>query len=364
MNYMDELQTYWLYGVTAIISLLFCWHSERTDKKRGLVAAATLLIFVSGFRAYSVGVDTSLYKTGIEYFFERGEVSWNSSFAYGYGVFTRFLLNFYNDYTFVLLVQATITHGLILARFWDFRKRCSLTFMLFAYICTTYFYTLCIICQYVAVALVFWGSRYADKGMILPYVIVIMIASCLHVSALVALVDVAMRLVKLRGVSPLKALLQVLALMCICIIGMYGAGLFSDRYSSYARISSSIGLMVFAQIFVLVACLLACGYFANKVSVDNLSLRNDLESCAPYALRLYFLGLLLSAASYVVANAGRIAYYFTIYGCVCFGAMAKYSTKSRTRLLCAIFLVAWLIAYCSYTCFINSALGIVPYSFV
>lgn len=38
------------------------------------------------------------------------------------------------------------------------------------------------------------------------------------------------------------------------------------------------------------------------------------RSCAPYALRLYSLGLLLSAASYVIANAGRIAYYFTIYG--------------------------------------------------
>ena len=71
---------------------------------------------------------------------------------------------------------------------------------------------------------------------------------------------------------------------------------------------------------------------------DNLSLRNDLESCAPYALRLYSLGLLLSAASYVIANAGRIAYYFTIYGCVCFGAMAKHSTKSRSRLLCACLL--------------------------
>lgn len=361
---MDELQTYWLYGATAIVSLLFCWYSERTNKKRGLVAAAILLIFVSGFRAYSVGVDTSLYKTGIEYFCERGEVLWSSSFAYGYGVFTRFLLTLNKDYTFVLVAQAAITHGLILARFWDLRKRCSLTFMLFAYICTTYFYTFCIICQYVAVALVFWGSRYADRGKILPYTIVIIFASCLHVSALVALIDVAMRLVKLRGVSPLKALLQVLALVCICVVGMYGAGLFSDRYSSYVGNSSSVGLMVFVQIFVLLVCLLACGYFAKKRSVDNLSLRNDLESCAPYALRLYSLGLLLSAASYVIANAGRIAYYFTIYGCVCFGAMAKHSTKSRSRLLCAIFLVAWLVAYCSYACFINSALGIVPYSFV
>lgn len=361
---MDELQTYLLYAVTAIVSLLFCWYSERTDKKRGLVAAAILLIFVSGFRAYSVGVDTSLYKTGIEYFFERGEVLWSSNFAYGYGVFTRFLLYFINDYTFVLVVQAAITHGLILTRFWDLRKRCSLTFMLFAFICTTYFYTLCIICQYVAIALVFWGSRFADKGKILPYAIIIIFASCLHVSALVALVDVAMRLVKFKGVSPLKALLKAFALVCICVAGLYAAGLLSDRYSSYAGNSSSVGLMVFVQIFVLVTCLLACGYFANKMSDDIFSLRNDLESCAPYALRLYFIGLLLSAASYVIANAGRIAYYFTIYGCVCFGAMAKHSTKLRSRLLCAIFLVAWLVAYCSYTCFINSALGIVPYSFV
>lgn len=361
---MDELQTYCLYGAVATISLLLCWYSEKTSKKLGLVAAAVLLVFVSGFRAYSVGVDTSLYKTGVEFFFERGEVLWSSSFAYGYGVFTRSLLSLNNDYTFVLLTQAAITNGLILARFWDLREKCSLTFMLLVYLCTAYFYTLCIICQYVAIALVFWGSRYADKGRILLYVLLIVLASCLHISALIALVDVAMRLLKFKGKSPLRVLSRVLALACICLVGLYGAGLFSDRYSSYAGNTSSVGLMVFVQVFVLIASLFICGYFAKKGSVDVFSLRDDLKSCAPYALRLYFLGLVLSAASYVIANAGRMAYYFTIYGCVCFGAMAKRSTESRPRFFCAVFLAAWLVVYCVYTCFVNSALGIVPYSFV
>lgn len=361
---MDELQTYLLYGGMAAICMLLCWYSEKTGKSRGLAAAVIVLTAASGFRAYSVGVDTSLYQTGVEYFYERGEVLWSCNFAYGYGVFSRFILSLNHDYTFLLIVQAAITNGLILARFWDFRDKCSLTFMVFVYIGTIYFVTLCIICQYVAVALVFWGSRYADRGKILPYAIVILIASFLHVSALIALVDVAMRLLRVKGVPPLRALLRILAIACMLVAGLYGAGLLSDRYSAYASNTSSAGLMVFAQVFILVAGLFICGYFAKRNSVENVSLRDELKECSPYALRLYSLGLLLSAASYVVANAGRIAYYFTIYGCICFGAMAKHSTTSRSRFLCALFLIVWNVLYCIYACFINSALGIVPYSFI
>lgn len=361
---MEDLQTYCLYGGASAFSLLLCWYSEKTGKRRGLFAAALILIIVAGFRSYSVGVDTSLYKTGVEYFYYNNEVLWSCNFSYGYGIFAKFLLSLNFNYTFLLIVQAAITNGLILARFWDFRGTCSLTFMLFIYICTAYFVTLCIMCQYIAVALVFWGSRFADKGRTASYLIAIMVAATLHISALIALIDVAMRLTRIKGISPIRALLRILALACVFVTGLYGIGLLLDRYATYSSNISSVGFMVFAQAAVLLISLLACDYFAKEQSTGTLSLKNDLRACAPYALRLYSLGLLLGAASYVIANAGRISYYFSIYGCVCFGAMAKYSSVSRSRFLCSIFLIVWHVAYCIYACFINPALGIVPYSFV
>ncbi len=93
-------------------------------------------------------------------------------------------------------------------------------------------------------------------------------------------------------------------------------------------------------------------------------MRAELAHAAPYAVRLYTVGLLLSAASYVIVNAGRIAYYFTLYGAVCFGAAAKHASTSKSRLACAILIFGWLVTYGVYTYFLHEGLGIVPYSFV
>ena len=332
---MTVIQSYLFYGLLALASLLFAWYSERSGKKRGLVLCALLLIAVAGFRAYDVGIDTLPYKNGIEYFFETGRVSWEASFSYGYGLLTSYLLGISN-YTFVLLAQAAITNGLILARFWDFKDTASLTFMVMVYISTAYFVSFCIICQYVAVALVFYGSRFADKGRPFVYCMFIVAAAALHTSALIAFVDIALRYFRLKGSSPIGLLLRLAA----------------------------IAVMVAVQIAVFVTALLVCGYFSGKESTHSFNLKKELSLGAPYVVRLYSLGLILSAGSYVIANAGRIAYYFTIYGTVCFGAFAKHSTKSKSRLACSVVLFGWFIAYCIYAVFINGSLGIIPFSFI
>lgn len=360
---MTVIQSYIFYGLLVLASLLLAWYSERSGKKRGLVLCALLLIVVAGFRAYDVGIDTLPYKNGIEYFFETGQVSWETSFSYGYGLLTSYLLGISN-YTFVLLAQAAITNGLILARFWDFKDTASLTFMVLVYISTAYFVSFCIICQYVAIALVFYGSRFADKGRPFVYCMFIVAAAALHTSALIAFVDIALRYFRLKGSSPIGLLLRLTAIAVAPVAIAFIGKAFFARYASYGANASSVGLMVAVQIAVFVTALLVCGYFFGKDGTDSFNLKTELSLGAPYVVRLYSFGLILSAGSYVIANAGRIAYYFTIYGAVCFGAIAKHSTKSKSRLACSMVLFSWFTAYCIYAVFINGSLGIVPFSFV
>ena len=425
---MTAAQTYLFYAAVCIVCLLCAWHAERNGMRRGLVLCALILTGVAGFRAFDVGIDTLPYKAGIEYFHAYGRVNWMTSFSHGYGVFASLLLGASGSYSFVLLAQAAITNGLVLARFWDLRHTCSLTCMVLTYLGTAYFVTLCITCQYVAIALVFYGSRFADTGRPVIYALFIVAASALHTSALIAFADIGLRYCSFKGASPLGLVVRLFALAASPIAAIAVWRTLAERYASYAGNESSLGLMVFAQMAVFVVVLLVSGYFAREGSrrrgtgrggggrivggraledrdvsgrrgpclgadvaglderrcvrgadgrrvgslaaadpsdaAQNGSMRAELAHAAPYAVRLYAVGLLLSAASYVIANAGRIAYYFTLYGAVCFGAAAKHASTSKSRLACAILIFGWLVAYAVYTYFLHEGLGIVPYAFV
>lgn len=362
---MTVVETGLFYIGTAIISLFLCRQSEVTGKKLGIVLSAAALIFLSGLRAHTVGVDTMLYKAGVEYFFHNNQISWQYSFSIGYGIFTKLVLSVWNNYSFLLLIQAAITNGLILARFWDYRDVASLSFMLFVYLCTMYYMTLCIICQYLAVAIAFYFSRYLDRGKPLVYCVALVLASAIHISALIGLVPLVLRFFKFKGVSNLRFLAQTAMLLLIPLVAMFVAGQMSSRYSGYfsdSEYASSIGFMVFAQVFVYLFSLLGCGYFSKEGSKEA-QIRKRIKDGAPFSLFMYSIGILLNAASYVVAPAGRMAYYFTIFGPVVFGSLVKGCSRSKLCWVCAMLLVVWYVAYGIYTFFFHSSLGIFPYSF-
>ena len=81
-------------------------------------------------------------------------------------------------------------------------------------------------------------------------------------------------------------------------------------------------------------------------------------------LVFYALGILASASSYVIANAGRIAYYFTVLGPVIFGGFVKDARKIKARFCLGCFLVVWFLFYAFYAYLLHTGLGIESYSFV
>lgn len=364
---MSMLETSVFYVLAMVLSLLFCWMSEYTGKKLGIVLSALVLILVSGLRADTVGIDTGWYKEGVEFFFQYGQISWQHSFALGYGIFTKTVLSFWNNYSFLLFVQALITNGLIIARLWDYREVASLTFMLLIYLCTMYLMTLCIVCQYIAIAIVFYFSRYLDKNKPVIFLVAVLLASTVHISALVGLIPLILKLFRFKGVSSLRAIIQAVFIVFIPFIGIFAIQMMSARYAGYSTnsvYSSSLGFMVFAQTFVFITALFVSGFFEKtEQSVQKPSLRQALKLQAPNSVPLYFLGLLLAASSYIVANAGRISYYFTIFGTIVFGAIAKEASRSRPCFIISFLLVIWFVAYAAYTFFISSGLGIFPYAF-
>lgn len=363
---MTILETRVYYILIAACSLFLCWQSEKTGRKWGALLAVLILSLVAGLRAHNVGVDTLLYKHGVEYFFLNNEISWQYSFSYGYGVFSKAILSLWNNYTFLLLVQSLMTNGLVMARLWDYRKEGSITFMLMVYLCTTYLMTLCIIVQHLAVAIVFYFSRYLNRGKPFIYCLGVLFASCLHASALVAIIPLLIRLMNFKKNTTGKSLIQAIALVLLTMLTVIVVNLLVENYSNYdnkAR-QSTVGLMVVAQVVVFITTLILCSFDTRIGSGrENLSIIQRIREGAPNALPLYVLSFPLSAASYVIDNAGRISYYFSIYGAPCYGIAVKHANKSKSVLLCSLILVLWFTVYAIYVFFLHDGLGIFPYAF-
>lgn len=352
------------YLLVGILSTLLASLSERRSRPVGLILSGALLSFVGGFRAYSVGVDTELYRQGIDYFVSTGQLWWRNSFSYGYGLFVRSIFDVVPSYTAILVVQAVLTNGLILARLWDYRRSCRLGFAAFVYYFTIYPMTLCLSRQLLAVAIVFFGSRWLDDSRIVRYCMVVLLSAMVHVSAVVGLLAVPISV--FLGRKPLSvAQAGVRAIVGLAsIVGLLvGVRYLSDNYSIYSDRSSEFGLMVPMQFVVLVGTLLFTGYL--QIGGPSLKQRKHLqEGSLQLPVVLYCLGLLLSAGSYIVPNAGRLGLYFTPFGAVVYAAVVGHNRRVGGGGLVNLFLGTWIVLYFIYAFFINTALGIVPYMFV
>ena len=313
---------------------------------------------MGGFRGYSVGTDTLGYKEGVEYYFTYGTQMWNHGFSDGYGWFSRAILTIYNNYTFLLVIEAIIICGLFAWRLWDYRNTCSLGFAMFVYAATEYPLSLCLTCQCISISIVFFAGRYLDRDKPVCFLVLLIIASMIHVSALIGLVFLMLYVYRLENKTKGILYAKLLAGIALFAGGIIAGVMLFYRYGRYAINESSIGLMVFVQVSVLVLSLFAVGYFSER------KLRERIRKELDLALPLYMVGIVLSASSYIIANAGRIAYYFSIYAPIVFGHFVKDSNKNKVAFALSLFLGVWFLFYAWYAYLFNTGLGIESYSFV
>lgn len=358
---MSDFGTYLLYGGVAGVALLLSHQSERTRRPFGLALAVTVLSLLVGLRAYSVGIDTDRYRIAVEYFFETRKPYWEVVFSPGYGYFTTGLLSICNSFTFVLLVQSFLTNALFAARFWDFRES-SVTFMMFFFVCSSYFYTFNIMAQYLAVALIFFGTRYLDRHRPALFLLFVAMAVAIHNSAIVALLMLLPTVFFGKSKSVARTFLRICA-GCIFTVAVSAAYIYlTNRYYGYiSNISGlSLGYMAFAQTMV----------FVFALSVSNISAyarwhwSHDTSTTYRDSRLFYVIYILAGMAAYLVEPAGRIAYYFLPFGANVYGSIAKRSSVSKNCFFVTLILTIWMVLYVWYSCFLNDAGGIIPYQCV
>lgn len=144
-----------------------------SNKKMILWILILVLSILSGFRGYDVGTDTKHYTRIFNFIYYGG----TSSLEFGFVYSTEFLMNIFKDVQYLFFIYAFFTNAFIIHRLWDFKNVASFSFMCFLYIGIFFPESMNILRQYLALAIVFWGTRYLDRMQYLKYSFIVVFSA-------------------------------------------------------------------------------------------------------------------------------------------------------------------------------------------
>lgn len=347
------MQTYIVYVGTLVVSLLSAKIAQMTKNKNYIYIAIAALSLVSGLRNETVGLDTVGYIEAIENI-SNGRLD----LAYGMEWTFRYIcasVSFVvKDPQVFLLIFAVITNALVVLRLWDFREYISLSFAVFVYYTMFYFASLNLTRQFIAIAIVFYATRYLLQGKNIRFLIYLCIACCFHTTALLGVIYVYFNIFNWRELSKRHKWFLIIAsfLMPIAFVFVYSNMVYYSGYIS--KQSVNIGLLIVLKLIILIVTTI----FLDKTrtqGVEGITKSIRFVTCA------YFIGLALTSLGYVFKFVDRIGLYFYVFEAVYFGYVFK-QRNTRFNFIIKLVLMA-LYLYLCYGSITGTGQGQFPYLF-
>ncbi len=347
------MRTLLIYLTTILIVLLLSYNAQKRNKRGTFIFAAVIISLLAGLRAETVGIDTVHYIEKFQYI-----ANGQPKLAYGleetFKGICAVLLKIWNNSSFLFLLFALVTNVLIFKRLWDFKDYISLSWASIVYFGVFYFMTFNILRQFVAIAIVFFATRYVSQRKYLKFLIFVAIATLFHKSALLGILFIALDLFAWGYLTPKqKKIVSALLILGPAAIMLFGTAIIG-RYVSYlSNASWNIGLMLFLKMFLFVCTAwliqpedgMADGNTAYKITTTK---------------TYYLVGIFITMLGYIFPYMDRIGIYFYLFEAVFVGAVMKSSKiNSVVKLLMGI-----LYLFLLYTAITGNAQGQGNYLFV
>lgn len=315
------MQTFFVYILTFAIVVAMSKKAQKKGKRIFMFLAAFVLSAIAGLRAVTVGLDSANYADLFEHIA-------NGRLDLAYGLETSFkyicaaLLFIWNNPNFLFFVFALITNILILLRLWDFREQISLPWATAVYLGMFYFMTFNAMRQFVAVAIVFYASRYLLDKKYIRFCIYVLIASLFHRSAIVGIALIACDVFAWKYLDAWqKKLLKAFIIIGPIVILVFGSAIIG-RYAIYLNnVKFNFGLMLFLKLFlfILTSFLLKGEY--SSVEDNN---KHSVQSYSITTTKTYYcLGILITMFGYFFPFVERIGLYFYLFETVYVGKLMK-----------------------------------------
>lgn len=349
------MQTYVVYTLTLLAVLFFAYQAQRTNKRIYVYAIVFLLTFVSGFRDFSVGKDTESYIQIFQYL-EKGMFDW----AYGeigFKYISYILLRATGNYSFLFIIYACVTNYFIVFRLWDFQKIASFTWMIACYYISFYFMSMNIMRQFVAIAIVFYATRYIEQKKYIYFFCWMGIATLLHTSSLIGIGFVGLDIFQWRYLNRKQKCFIILSILFSPLAIPYILKAVA-RYGKYLEmiVSVNVGFMILFKFVIFTFSLIT--FYKGKA---NGALLQDSYEYTTRTVKLYYLlGLIITGLGYFFLYTERSGLPFYIFECVYFGMLVKNTECNQIFK----FVLTLLLLYLFVLVLISNGQGQIPYTFI
>ena len=345
-----------LYVFLLLIVFFSSYQAQKTRKKTYLYLTILIFTFIAGFRGMDCGVDTSSYYDDILRGFP---YPWHFK-EEGFRLVANFFVDTFNNPQLMFIFCAFATNLLICLRLWDYREDADFSFLILLYILMFFSNSMNIMRQYVAVALIFYGTRFLKnkKWFFIPF---LALAFFFHRSSLLSIWYLG--IVLWSGFSKTQKKLFLIPIVAIIVLSFayVAAYLATDIQAYRSQEVDNVNITYFYLLFITIFTITVYrSKFAVKINSQSRIGRKNIDSTyfIDRNLIIYTLvGLGFSALSMFFAFVGRTGLYYSIYSVVFWGIACK-------KFKCAQINKVLILVYAFYVfslVFFRNSCGLFPY---
>jgi hypothetical protein len=319
------------------------------------------LTLVSGLRHQIVGIDTQGYVSLISELRDGYRLNLNNISEQGFIALSYILVNVSEGYTLALVIYSFIINALIILRLRDYKDRISFTWAVFIYYMLFYFSTFNTIRQWLAIAIIFYGTRYIGNNIKsnIKYIIFVLLAVLMHTTAIFAVFFVPLYYFSLPSKKMNDLIRKCVMMIFACLVGVYAYVTIVNNYSIYLSSAIYGDVSWISIVLALFMCIIILYNNNGKIVIRNNSGKTDYNKMISikYESLAFFTGIVLTLMVFLTRYADRVGQYFLLFEIVFF---SYYIKNKKTRIITSIF-VFLLCVYLRFSSFVSSGYGEVPY---
>jgi len=224
-----------IYTLSSLLMLFY----QRKDREIILLLSILVPSILAGFR-YDVGTDYIEY---LWFFLDLNDysliqtITMNSSLEIGFRILSKLLLIITSNTRIIFGILAFLTSFIYIKGYKNLFGKENIAIFYFVFLLTTFTGNLNVIRQGLAMSICFYGVYFLYKNDILKYVVLILIASTIHTSSLLALSLLLLKIPQLidyiKKHAFLFLLLIVIILLSSFIILQGSLNIYYEKFLSY-----------------------------------------------------------------------------------------------------------------------------------
>lgn len=379
-----------IYLICFIVSCLFLKLSviskERVISNIFSLIAIFIPCLLAGLRADNIGTDIEVYVKPMyeaaslsKNFWDYNNMRWFSSWTYryvneieiGFSLLVYIIAKVFKNFSILLM----FIQMLIIIPFYKgalyFKKQIPTWLIMFTFYFINYNVSLNLMRQWIAMSFLFYGIKYILEENLNKFIIIVLIASTFHNSAIFGIVFYIIYVYiysknqknikifighkkeiyigKLKKVFNIFLIFLVI-LLCINILIIFLQKVGLSKYVSYINGELHLlPLQILIRLPFIMILLLNWKEYSKKFII------------APYLLTMLIIDLLFSQLGSISKHSWRISIYFSMFNCLTYPSICVFSNKINKKISFKLFIIIYLLLYWIYYFVIKGNHQTIPY---